>query len=61
MKTANKEKKSMIEVVAKLDRGTVYLAGESIEATVKFTNQGSFSFFITWKFFYQVENWEFYD
>ena len=31
----------MIEVVAKLDRGTVYLAGESIEATVKFTNQGN--------------------
>jgi len=29
----------MIEVVARLDRGTVYMAGESIEATVKFTNK----------------------
>ena len=36
----NREK--MIEVVARLDRGTVYMAGESIEATVKFTNKGNY-------------------
>ena len=32
----------MIEVFAKLDRGTVYLAGESIEGQVTFTNKGLF-------------------
>ena len=32
----------MIEVFAKLDRGTVYLAGESIEGQVTFTNKGEF-------------------
>ena len=31
----------MIEVFAKLDRGTVYLAGESIEGQVTFTNKGN--------------------
>ena len=34
----------MIEVFAKLDRGTVYLAGESIEGQVTFTNKGLFIF-----------------
>ena len=36
----------MIEVFAKLDRGTVYLAGESIEGQVTFTNKGLFIFMI---------------
>ena len=42
----------MIEVFAKLDRGTVYLAGESIEGQVTFTNKGLFIFMIiarTWQ------------
>ena len=42
----------MIEVFAKLDRGTVYLAGESIEGQVTFTNKGLFIFTIrarTWQ------------
>ena len=30
----------MIEVTAKLDRGTVYLAGEAIDGTVTFHHKG---------------------
>ena len=39
----------MIEVFAKLDRGTVYLAGESIEGQVTFTNKGLFIFIICYE------------
>ena len=49
----------MIEVFAKLDRGTVYLAGESIEGQVTFTNKGLFIFMIivitSQNYFYTTE------
>ena len=52
----------MIEVFAKLDRGTVYLAGESIEGQVTFTNKGWFIFMIiarTWQnYIYAFYNWK---
>lgn len=38
----------MIEVFAKLDRGTVYLAGESIEGQVTFTNKDEHDEKIAW-------------
>jgi len=43
----------MIEVEGRLDRGTVYLAGEAIDGTVTFHHKGRDKIFITSTVFFE--------